>query len=144
MGGASPRQRSHLGLRRARELPKEAKVIAREGAQVVYAGAHHDEALDTETKGIDLVATYNAALLGGESSLSLAFNNNQTEVTRFNPDTLNAARIRQLEEGLPETRWSLTGTQSYGPLRLLAREGRGRADGRGGGARHPAVWPRGS
>jgi iron complex outermembrane recepter protein len=42
-------------------------------------------------------------------------------VTRFNPDTLNASRIRQLEEGLPETRWSLTGTQSWGPLRLLAR-----------------------
>lgn len=76
---------------------------------------------DTETKGIDLVATYSAKLLGGESSLSLAFNNNKTEVTRFNPDTLNAGRIRQLEEGLPETRWSLTGTQSWGPLRVLAR-----------------------
>lgn len=76
---------------------------------------------DTETKGIDLVATYSAKLLGGDSSLSLAFNNNQTEVTRFNPDTLNAGRIRQLEEGLPETRWSLTGTQSWGPLRVLAR-----------------------
>jgi iron complex outermembrane receptor protein len=76
---------------------------------------------DTETKGIDLVATYGAALFGGDSTLSLAFNNNKTEVTRFNPDTLNAARIRQLEEGLPETRWSLTGTQSWGPLRLLAR-----------------------
>jgi iron complex outermembrane recepter protein len=76
---------------------------------------------DTETKGIDLVATYEAPLFGGNSSLSLAFNNNQTEVTRFNPDTLNASRIRQIEEGLPETRWSLTGTQSWGPLRLLAR-----------------------
>lgn len=76
---------------------------------------------DTETKGIDLVATYQAPLFGGNSSLSLAFNNNQTEVTRFNPDTLNASRIRQIEEGLPETRWSLTGTQSWGPLRLLAR-----------------------
>ena len=76
---------------------------------------------DTETKGIDIVATYDADLFGGHSSLSLAFNNNQTEVTRFNPDTLNASRIRQLEEGLPETRWSLTGTQTWGPLRLLAR-----------------------
>ena len=40
---------------------------------------------------------------------------------RFNPATLNASRIRQLEEGLPETRWSLTGTQTWGPLRALAR-----------------------
>ncbi len=76
---------------------------------------------DTETKGIDLVATYGARLFGGDSSLSLTFNNNKTTVTRFDPDTLNASRIRQLEEGLPETRWSLTGTQSWGPLRLLAR-----------------------
>jgi iron complex outermembrane recepter protein len=76
---------------------------------------------DTETKGIDLVATYDTHLFGGNSSLSLAFNNNTTDVTRFNPDTLNANRIRQLEEGLPETRWSLTGTQSWGPLRFLAR-----------------------
>jgi len=76
---------------------------------------------DTETKGIDLVATYDAELFGGISTLSLAFNNNQTEVTRYNPATLNASRIRQLEEGLPETRWSLTGTQAWGPVRLLAR-----------------------
>ncbi len=76
---------------------------------------------DTETKGLDLVATYHADLFGGQSSLSLAFNNNKTEVTAFNPTTLNASRIRQLEEGLPETRWSLTGTQTWGPLRALAR-----------------------
>ncbi len=76
---------------------------------------------DTETKGIDVVATYDAEWFGGLSTLSLAFNNNQTEVKRFNPDTLNASRIRQLEEGLPETRWSLTGTQAWGPLRALAR-----------------------
>ena len=76
---------------------------------------------DTETTGLDVVATYEADLFGGQSSLSLAFNNNQTEVKRFNPDTLNASRIRQLEEGLPETRWGLTGTQTWGPLRLLAR-----------------------
>ncbi|HEX2493754.1 MAG TPA: TonB-dependent receptor [Steroidobacter sp.] len=76
---------------------------------------------DTETKGVDVVATYDMNLFGGSTSLSLAFNNNQTEVTRFNPDTLNASRIRQLEEGLPETRWSLTGIQAWGPLRALAR-----------------------
>ncbi len=76
---------------------------------------------DTETKGIDLVATYNADLFGGETSVSLAFNNNQTEVTAYNPDTLNDTRIRQLEEGLPETRWGLTGTQTWGPWRALGR-----------------------
>lgn len=76
---------------------------------------------DTRTKGFDIVGTYATSLFGGESSLSLVFNNNKTEVTRYNPDTLNSTRIRQLEDGLPETRWGITGTQTYGPLRLLAR-----------------------
>lgn len=76
---------------------------------------------DTETKGIDIVGTYNTSLFGGDTTFSVVFNNNQTEVTQFNPDTLNATRIRQLEEGLPETRWGVTGTQGLGPWRFLAR-----------------------
>ena len=76
---------------------------------------------DTETKGVDLVATYEMDLFGGQSALSLAFNNNKTEVTRFDPVTLSTNRIRQLEEGVPETRWSLTGTHGTGPWRALAR-----------------------
>lgn len=76
---------------------------------------------DTRTKGIDIVGTYNTSLFGGDSSLSVVFNNNRTEVTQYNPDTLNATRIRNLEEGLPETRWGVTGIQSWGPWRLLAR-----------------------
>ena len=73
------------------------------------------------TEGVDVVATWALDLLGGRTDLSLAYNNNTTEVTRFNPATLNDTRIRQLEEGLPETRWSLTGNQDWGNWRALAR-----------------------
>ncbi len=76
---------------------------------------------DTSTEGVDIVATWALDLLGGRTDLSLAFNDNTTEVTRFNPATLNNTRIRQLEEGLPETRWSLTGNQDWGNWRALAR-----------------------
>ncbi len=76
---------------------------------------------DTKTEGVDVVATYRTDLFGGQTGLSLAFNNNTTEVRSYNPDTLSAGRIRQLEEGLPETRWGITGTQSWGPWRFLAR-----------------------
>jgi iron complex outermembrane receptor protein len=76
---------------------------------------------DTSTEGVDVVATWALDLLGGRTDLSLAYNNNTTEVTRFNPATLNDTRIRQLEEGLPETRWSLTGNQDWGNWRALAR-----------------------
>jgi iron complex outermembrane recepter protein len=76
---------------------------------------------DTSTEGVDVVATYEMELFGGQTDLSLAFNDNKTEVTRFNPDTLNDSRIQQLEEGLPETRWSLTGNQTWGSWRALVR-----------------------
>ena len=42
---------------------------------------------DTETKGIDLVATYEAPLFGGNSSLSLAFNNNTDRSDRVSTRT---------------------------------------------------------
>lgn len=76
---------------------------------------------DTKTEGVDVVATYEKDLFGGRTGLSLAFNHNETEVKRFNPETLDAARIQQLQEGLPENRWSLTGTQAWGSWRGLAR-----------------------
>jgi len=77
---------------------------------------------DTETKGIDIVATYVPPGLEGRTRFSLLFNNTQTDVTKFNPDTLDATRIRELQEALPETRWNLTGTHEVNDkLDLLAR-----------------------
>lgn len=62
---------------------------------------------DTETSGIDIVATYTPYAMGGNTTFSLLFNHTQTEVTKFNPETLDAIRIQELEEALPETRWNL-------------------------------------
>ncbi|MGH8176496.1 MAG: TonB-dependent receptor plug domain-containing protein [Steroidobacter sp.] len=76
---------------------------------------------DTNTRGFDIVATYDADWFGGQTTLSAAYNNNKTDVERFNPVTLDAVRIRRLQEGLPETRWSLTGTQTWGGFRALTR-----------------------
>src|SRR5262249_23758767 len=42
-------------------------------------------ALDTTTKGIDLVGTYHTDLASGKLSLSLAYNYNKSEVTQYVP-----------------------------------------------------------
>jgi len=77
---------------------------------------------DTETKGIDVVATYVPPSLGGRTSFSLLFNRTETDVTDFNPATLDATRIRELQEALPETRWVVTANQRLGEAwRLLGR-----------------------
>lgn len=76
---------------------------------------------DTRTRGIDVVATYDAELLGGRTNISVAYNNNETDVQRFDPTTLDADRVRQLREALPKTRWNVTGVQAWGNLSALAR-----------------------
>ena len=77
---------------------------------------------DTETEGVDVVLTWTPTGLGGNTDFSLLFNNTETTVARFNPDTLDATRIRELQEALPETRYSLTVNQRIGErFRVLGR-----------------------
>jgi iron complex outermembrane receptor protein len=63
---------------------------------------------ETETTGLDIVATYTPPALGGNTDFSLLFNHTNTDVTKFNPDTLDQTRIQELQEALPETRWNFT------------------------------------
>jgi iron complex outermembrane receptor protein len=62
---------------------------------------------DTRTRGVDVVATYTPKALRADTSFSLVLNHTETGVTRYNPETLDAVRIRQLESALPETRCNL-------------------------------------
>jgi iron complex outermembrane receptor protein len=75
---------------------------------------------DTETKGFDIVATYPLEWKNGSTDLSLAFNNTQTTVTDAG-ETIDATRIRELQEGLPETRYNLAANHMVGDWRFLGR-----------------------
>ncbi|NNC98991.1 MAG: TonB-dependent receptor, partial [Gammaproteobacteria bacterium] len=76
---------------------------------------------DTNTSGIDIVANTSFDLAGGVTTLNLAFNKTDTEVTRRNPNLLNDGRKRLLEDGVPGTRWNLTANHSMDNLRFLGR-----------------------
>ncbi len=76
---------------------------------------------DTTTQGIDVVATYPVEMLGGNTTFTFAGNWNQTKVDAFNPDIIQRDQVRQLEEGLPEFRFSLTADHKWGPWRFLSR-----------------------
>ena len=76
---------------------------------------------DTETKGFDIVATYPLEWSNSSTDLSLAFNNTTTKVTKRNPETVDDARVRQIEEGLPETRYNIAANHMMGDFRVLAR-----------------------
>ncbi len=77
---------------------------------------------DTETEGVDVVLTYAPPAMGGRTNFSFLFNNTQTDVTKFNPATLDNTRIRELQETLPDTRWNLSAThKTNNGFRLLGR-----------------------
>jgi iron complex outermembrane receptor protein len=76
---------------------------------------------DTKTDGIDVVATYPLDWeTAGSTNLTLAFNTTSTEVTRFGA-TVDATRIKQIEEGVPETRWNFTANHAIADWSILAR-----------------------
>ena len=76
---------------------------------------------ETRTQGLDLIATYAPPRLGGRTTLGVLFNHTATAVTRFDPQVLDALRVRELQEAIPGTRWSATVRQALGRWRLLAR-----------------------
>lgn len=76
---------------------------------------------DTTTSGIDIVATTSADMLGGTTDYSLAFNYTRTEVDSFTPEIINEIRIKELEEGLPQTRWNIAANHHNGKWRFLGR-----------------------
>ena len=75
---------------------------------------------DTETEGFDVVATYPLSWAAGETTFGLAFNHTETEITDAG-ETIGETRIREYEEGLPETRYNLSANHDYEKWRFLAR-----------------------
>ncbi len=75
---------------------------------------------ETRTQGVDVVASFALPIMDG-IELSLAFNHTRTRVVAYDPSVLDDERIRQLEEGLPRTRWLYTAKHALGPVRLLGR-----------------------
>ena len=73
---------------------------------------------ETTTQGIDVVATLP---IGDNTELTFNGNWTDTEVDKFNPEIVTAARIRQLEDGNPDVRFSLTGTHNRNNWRGLVR-----------------------
>ena len=76
---------------------------------------------DTTTQGLDLVATYPLTTAAGDTRFIFVGNWNDTEVDSRNPDIISNRNVIQLEEKLPEFRFTLTADHSYGPWRLLTR-----------------------
>ncbi len=86
---------------------------------------------DTETRGIDVVATYGMEIGNGNTDFTLSFNHTETSIARIGTyvdhDTgetkplLDGERITEQERGLPQTRWNFTANHTVGDWRFLGR-----------------------
>ena len=74
---------------------------------------------DTETTGIDIVASYGWDTANGNADLLFSFNTTDTEVV--DSSSISAGTIRNLEHGWPETRYNLTYRQSFNQWDVVAR-----------------------
>ena len=82
-------------------LPELASVG--EGGNVQY----FTNSLETETTGLDLVATYATTLGAGDLGLTLAYNYNENEVTDFDPAVFGPLQISTAENLAPNHRANL-------------------------------------
>ena len=89
------------------------------GSEDLASAAFFTNDFDTETRGLDVVLSWPLYFADSDSTLSLAVNYTDTEVTRRG--ALGATRLRQLEENLPKWKGNLSFQHNRGKLRLLAR-----------------------
>lgn len=70
---------------------------------------------DTTTQGLDLVISYSAEIVEGtDTKFNFAYNHTTTDVDKFNPDIISDTRVKQLEENLPEDKFTFTISHSQG------------------------------
>jgi len=75
---------------------------------------------DTNTRGLDLVASYSHELGGGDLKYAFTYNWTDTEVT-FAGDFVSGTKIDQLEQNLPNNRSTLSLNYSQDAWRLMGR-----------------------
>jgi iron complex outermembrane receptor protein len=77
---------------------------------------------NTTTEGLDLVGSYDFDAMGGMSTLTFAFNYNETEVTdRGSINPISDGRVEALEDQLNNLKGNIAWSHTAGNLRTLVR-----------------------
>lgn len=106
-------------------------ILVANGLPPNLAAQYFTNAIDTRTKGVDVVASYRTGLgSAGDLRLTAAFNYNKTKITNVipTPAALTALgssyvlidRVTRgyLEDGIPDTKLALSANWTVGPLEL--------------------------
>lgn len=77
--------------------------------------------LDTTTTGLDIVATHVTDLLGARVTFTAAYNHNENEVTRANPNVISRAQTITIENLAPKDRLNLSSNWAWEKWTVNAR-----------------------
>ncbi len=77
---------------------------------------------DTRTQGVDFVGTYRSELAGGKLNLTLAYNYNQSKVTRFDPGVIGATQLIDIKYLAPNHRGNFAANWQSGNWSFNLRE----------------------
>jgi len=105
-------------------LPTDYDALRADGVknpELISAVTFFANDFDTTTQGIDIVANYSMALMGGDTQFSLAYNFNDTEVDKYNEETTSEGKVRRLEDGMPDHRATFTMNQSWEDVSAFVR-----------------------
>ncbi|MCH2056047.1 MAG: TonB-dependent receptor [Thalassotalea sp.] len=100
---------------------EELRSLGVQNPELISAVTYFANDFDTTTQGVDVVANYSMELMGGDTQFSLAYNFNETEVDKFDPDTVDEGKVRRLEEGMPDQRATFTMSQSWDDVSAFVR-----------------------
>jgi iron complex outermembrane receptor protein len=105
-------------------LPEDYAALEAAGVQnpeLISAVTYFANDFDTTTQGIDVVANYSMQLFDGDTTLSMAYNWNETSVDKFDETTVDLGKVRRLEEGMPDHRATFTVAQSWDQVSMFVR-----------------------
>lgn len=101
-----------------------ADIVAQPALAAVGVGgavAYFTNGFDTETKGVDAVASYRTELLDNPLSLTLAYSYNKSEVTKFDPIAIGDDRIYDIENITPKHRANVSASYEIAGFTVNAR-----------------------
>jgi iron complex outermembrane receptor protein len=90
--------------------------------ELISAVTYFANDFDTTTQGVDVVANYSMEIFdSSDTDFALAYNWNETNVDKFNPDTTSDGKVRRLEKGMPNHRATFTISQNWDALSMFVR-----------------------
>ena len=100
---------------------EELRALGVQNPELISAVTYFANDFDTTTTGVDIVANYSMSLFNGDTQFALAYNFNDTEVDKFNPETTTPGKVKRLEDGMPDHRATFTMSQSWDDVSAFVR-----------------------